>query len=425
MPIEEVIIISLPFVGAAFSLLLWSHPRAVKWMAGLVTAITFAGLLIGLERREAVTSFLMMLFAVTALAAIMGQQRIGQASFSHMMVLLVLGFSLGTLATSPPIAHMLLAGMMGILSLAVWRAGRIGDSLRSGAVVSLGVGALSLIGALADSDPGSTLLPLIAYATLLPLFPLHAGFVGSLSCLPGTLPAFLVVVLPCLGWYGLTAVVQDVPVVFRETLMILAIGGALLGIMRAAVQVHLARVLGSITAALLAAVWWHLGVVGTVASTGGYVAAVTVAASGLLLGAHLLEARYGVLDVEKLGGLARVMPRFTVLMGLLFMAAMGLPLFGVFSSFMTMMFAASTSNPSMVLVLLVWFVTSLLLLKVWHVLFYGRPREDLLYQDLTFAELLPFAVMIGLLVLGGRVAANVFPVPNQSSVAIATAEGHP
>jgi NADH:ubiquinone oxidoreductase subunit 4 (subunit M) len=114
-----------------------------------------------------------------------------------------------------------------------------------------------------------------------------------------------------------------------------------------------------------------------------------------------------------------------VLMGLLFMAAMGLPLFGVFSSFMTMMFAASTSNPSMVLVLLVWFVTSLLLLKVWHVLFYGRPREDLLYQDLTFAELLPFAVMIGLLVLGGRVAANVFPVPNQSSVAIATAEGHP
>jgi hypothetical protein len=59
----------------------------------------------------------------------------------------------------------------------------------------------------------------------------------------------------------------------------------------------------------------------------------------------------------------------------------------------------------MMLVALIWFMSTLVLLRYWHLLFYGRPRGDLLYRDLTFGELLPFAVMIALLLL----PAGLFP----------------
>jgi hypothetical protein len=62
-------------------------------------------------------------------------------------------------------------------------------------------------------------------------------------------------------------------------------------------------------------------------------------------------------------------------------------------------------------------VASLLLLKLWHGLFYGPPRGDLLYQDLTVAEVFPLAVMIALLMLGGPLP-DVLP----SNPAVPTAE---
>jgi formate hydrogenlyase subunit 3/multisubunit Na+/H+ antiporter MnhD subunit len=226
-------------------------------------------------------------------------------------------------------------------------------------------------------------------------------------------------VLPCLGWYGVTTIAHDLTTGSRDLVVIAALGGALVGLTRAAVQNHLARLLGSITAALLSLAWWHLGVVGSALPAAWYVAAVAVTACGLLLGAHHIETRYGVRDVEKLGGLARSLPRFSVLVGLLFMAAMGLPLFGVSSTFFTMMFAGTAVHPSFMLMLLVWFVASLLLLKIWHRLFYGPPRGDLQYRDLSLAEFLPYLVLIALLLFCGRLGTDLF---RPTSPIVTTAE---
>jgi NADH-quinone oxidoreductase subunit M len=195
----------------------------------------------------------------------------------------------------------------------------------------------------------------------------------------------------------------------------------MMAVIRAVAQVQLARLLASITVALLAAVWWCLGTIGTAAPAAWYVPAVAIAASGLLLGAHLLDVRYGVRDVENLGGLARTMPRFAMLLGLLFMAAMGLPLFGVFSAFMTMVFVPSLSAPSLFLVLLVWFIASLFLLKVWHRVFYGPPRTDLLYHDLTLLESVPFIALVLLLLTAGPFSSVLTPQSGATTVATAKA----
>jgi NADH-quinone oxidoreductase subunit M len=205
--------------------------------------------------------------------------------------------------------------------------------------------------------------------------------------------------------------------------MILAMVGAVLGIIRGAAHLHLARVLGSLTAALLAPVWWHLASAGTAGPSAWYVASLVVAASGLLLGVHVVESRYGVREVEKLGGLAGPMPRFAILMGLLFMAAMGLPLFGVFSGFMTMLVTSSPRAP-LGFVLLLWFVASLLLLRVWHRLFYGSPRDDLRYEDVSVAELVPFAILIGLLSVISHVPMTLGPPGNQPTAIATAAQEH-
>jgi NADH-quinone oxidoreductase subunit M len=417
----------LSFAGAAISLLLRARPQAVKTLALLVTGTILIGLALGTGgSRDPITSMSMMLIAVTAFISILGQQRTPQASPASMMILVLHGLTLGSFAGGRPMADLFLVSLMSIISLALLRNVRTADSLLWGAAVCLGAGSLCLVASLAASDATAVILHVIAFATLLPLFPLQAAFVGTLSYLSGSVPAFLAVALPLLGWNGVASVIHEVPGIVKEGMVALAIAGALFGTMRAAVQIHLKRMLASITTVLLAGVWWHLGTVGTAAPAGGwYVGAVVTAASGLLLAAHLLEARYGVLDVEKLGGLARPMPRFTVVVGLLFMAAMGLPLFGVFSAFMTMMFAASSpASLSVAIVLLIWFLSSVLLLKLLHRLFYGQPRGDLLYQDLTLTELLPFALMIGLLVLG-QFPGNLFPVGDRTTSTVAAAGAAP
>src|SRR5207249_2246099 len=102
-------------------------------------------------------------------------------------------------------------------------------------------------------------LQLVACATLLPLFPLQAAFVGSLSKLPGTLPAFLAVVLPCLGWHGIVSLMSQVPAPLIHTVVALALVGALYEAVRASVQFHLTRMIASITTILFSLVWWHVG----------------------------------------------------------------------------------------------------------------------------------------------------------------------
>src|SRR3990172_8673971 len=253
-------------------------------------------------------------------------------------------------------------------------------------------------------------LRLVAFATALPLFPLHGVFVGALSHLPGSLPAFLAVALPSLGVHGVVSISAAVPAGILPSLLLLALIGALYGSLKALVQCHLGQMVAYLAVTLLAIPWWHMAVTaGKMPQAAGYVSAVAVAMGGLLLAGHFVQARYCHLDLDKLRGLARPMPRFATLFGLLIMAAMGLPLFGVFSAFMAMMFSSSTTLPqSIVVILLVWFMASWLLVMLMQRILFGQPRPDLLYRDLSQTEVLSLVLVLCLLALGGIVPAGLF-----------------
>ena len=62
-----------------------------------------------------------------------------------------------------------------------------------------------------------------------------------------------------------------------------------------------------------------------------------LASSGLLLAWYAIRARYGDIDVRSLGGVAYPMPRFSTLLALLALAALGMPPFGVFTGLVGML----------------------------------------------------------------------------------------
>ena len=410
----------LPFLGATIGLFLWSRPGVVKTAGLFVTGVTIIGFASdAVKGSDPTATALMGLIAVTAFVAILGQQVTREAPRSIIMTLAILGLSLAALASGSWAGHLFLGGVMSLIMFELTRVAlKQTDPLRWGAAAGLGIGVLGLTASHAVSGPGQGVLQVIAYATLLPLFPLQAAFVGALSNLPGTLPALLAVVLPCLGWHGISSVVSDLKEPLRHTLIAVALVGALFGAVRASVQFHLTRTVASITTMLLSLVWWHMaatGEAGTVAVW--YLSTVSLAASGLLLAGHLLEARYGFMDLDKLRGLARPMPRFAVIVGVVLMAAMGLPLFGVFSSFIAMIFASPSPMPrSAVIVLLIWFLASLLFMRLFQRLLYGQPKPDLLYQDLTLTELLPLVLVLCLLALGVCAPGSLFQPASQTHV---------
>jgi len=425
---NTLVVTILPFLGATISLLPWPRPRVVKAAALLVAGVTVIGLASGAVTGSDPTATALMTFiALTAFVAVLGQQLTRQAPLSIVVALIILGLSLAALASSQPVGHMFLGSIMGTIALLLlWRAIGPPDALTWGAVAGLGVGILALAASAVVSGSFAAVLQLVACATLLPLFPLQAAFVGSLSNLPGTLPAFLAVVLPCLGWHSIVSLTSEVPVPLIHTVIALALVGALYEAVRASVQFHLARIIASITTILFSLVWWYVGATGKAAPEAGwYLSTVSLAASGLLLAWHQLEARYGFLDLDKLRGLARPMPRFATLVGLLLMAAMGLPLFGVFSTFMAMMVASpSTMLQSTVIVFLIWLIASLLLMRLLQRLLCGHPKPDVVYQDSTLTELLPLVLVLFLLAPGVRAPVHLFQPAAQAHVTV-VAEGTP
>jgi len=404
-------ILILPFLGATAGLVFWSRPRVVQGVALLAAAATLIGLASGAAQGDdPATTVLMLVIALAALLAVLGQQRTGQASLSLVVTLVFLGLSLGGLSIGRPVTLMVLGGLMGTLALLLsWRAMRQSDSLVWGAVAWLGIGILAQAASVVLSGGTAAVMQLIVCAVLLPLFPFHAAFVGSLSSLPGTLPAFLVVLLPGLGWHGLAPILAEVPAPIAGAVAPLALCGALYVALRASVQVHLSRTLASVTVVLIALIWWHVSATGKASPEAGwYLYLVTLASSGLLLAAHQLDARYGALSLDKLQGLARPMPRFATLVGLLLMAAMGLPIFGVFSGFLAMMAAAPLPlEKSMMVVLLIWLAVSVLLVALLQRLLFRQASPDLIHRDLAPSEMVALVLIIGILAVAGMVPADV------------------
>jgi len=267
----------------------------------------------------------------------------------------------------------------------------------------------------AVSLPATTLALFIAAALMLPLFPMHGIYITALTRLPGYGPMLLALVLPVAGFFGLAVLLPDLPPEFLGGVSRLAMISALYGSFKATVQSGPNRLPAYAGLSLCSILWWYLSVVGSATPPAGvYAGSVALVTAGLFYAFHRLKARYGDLGPNGIGGLARPMPRFAALLGLLVMAAVGLPPFSLFSGFVEMLLNSSVAPSiaimpgAMAVILLTWFGASWYLFRMMQQLLFGPHRPDVLYEDLRASEVVTFVVVLGVLIGLGFGPSGVF-----------------
>ena len=249
-----------------------------------------------------------------------------------------------------------------------------------------------------------------AAALMLPLFPLHGVYVVALTRLPGYVAMCLAVLLPTVGLYVLMGLLPEMPAEFLRGVSVLALFGALYGSLKALVQFRVTRLLAYASLAFFSILWWYLAVTGTyTAQAAVYTSAVALVTGGLFLAWHRVQARYGDLDLNRIGGLARPMPRFATLLSLLVMAAIGLPPFGLFSGYMAMLLHPSiVISWDLMVILLTWLAASWYLFRMMQRLLFGPHRSDIPYEDLRPTEVASLLIMLVLVLALGIVPYGFF-----------------
>ena len=241
---------------------------------------------------------------------------------------------------------------------------------------------------------------------MLPLFPLHGVYVAALTRLPGYVAMWLAVLLPAAGFYGLIGLFPDLarmPTEFLKGVRVLALFGALYGSLKALVQLRISHLLAYAGLAFFSILWWYLAVSMTYTPQAAvYTSAVALVTGGLFLAWHLVQTRYGDLDLNRVGGLARPMPRFATLLSLLVMAAVGLPPFGLFSGYVGMLLQTSFAiSWDLIVILLAWLAASWYLFGMMQRLLFGPHRSDILYEDLRFTEVTSLVIVLVILLALG------------------------
>jgi NADH-quinone oxidoreductase subunit M len=281
-----------------------------------------------------------------------------------------------------------------------------------------------VLSAIAD-PPISAVASLVACAILLPLVPFHDGYVTVLTRLPGSLPSFVVLLLPAIGLHNLAAVIQTAPDVVILMLTTLALVGALYGSVKALAQSRVRLILAYGSFSLLSILWWCVAASRTVTPQAAvFLGAVAIVTSGLLLAWQVVRTRYGDdVDPRAISGLASPMPQFAVLVSLLALAAMGLPPFGVFTGFMGLLFASSFTSPAALLVIVIaWLAASWYILEMVQQLLFGRRRWDLRYEDLRQSEFASLLIVVLIVIALGVAPASLFGMESQPSRAGAVKE---
>ena len=416
---------SIPLAGAMVGLAAWSRPRMLKVLA-LVISLASLLVLVGLAGRlpgPATGLLVVYLLPVAAFVSLLGQPAHPDNRAAWLATLLLLGLGLGALTSQGSTKLVLLAlvfGLVGVLTYR-YRGMSVSDPWRGIAACSLGV-ACALVALVADPQWAS-LAFLVVCAILLPLAPVHGGYVAALTGLPGNLPAFLALLLPGLGFHALLTLLPDLSAPAAQTLVILAAAGALYGTLKALAQSRVRSLLAYAGLVFFSILWWYLAAVRVpIPHTAIYLGSVSVSVSGLLLVWYAIQARYGDVDLRAIRGLVYPMPKFSILLSLLALAAMGLPPFGVFSGFMGMLLAPSLPlSGALIAILIAWLADSWYFLELVQQLMFGPQRRDVHYEDLRrseFAALLAFVVL--LLALGlvpPRVLDPGSPIPQARPVA--------
>ncbi len=282
---------------------------------------------------------------------------------------------------------------------------QIGRTVDQSLFMFISVAGLALVLAISNTtgltvNPLKTILTVLPAALLVPLFPFHGMYVAALTRAPRVWGTVLSL-LPVAGVYSITWLLPSIPKALLPAISILAATGALWGSVKALAQIRVERLLTYGGLALYSIFWWHVANVGLVTPPALlYAWTVTLVWCGLFFAWDRVRLRHGELDLNQIGGLFQPMPRFATCLGLLIMAALGLPPFGLFFGYLGLLLSPTTGMSfGLAIVIATWFIACWYLFKLMQRLLFGPHRTELRYDDIRPAEVIVFVLILLLLVI--------------------------
>ncbi|MGD9680337.1 MAG: proton-conducting transporter membrane subunit [Candidatus Obscuribacterales bacterium] len=245
-------------------------------------------------------------------------------------------------------------------------------------------------------------LILVVAVLLFPLFPFHGLYAIAFTRGSRAAALGMAFIPPLFGVLLISLVPLEIPSYFGT----LAMFGALWGSLKALVQVRVSSLLAYAGLALYSVLWWHLAQVGRPTPDSiVFAVSVTLVIGGLCLAWDRVRVRYGDLNLNRIGGLFKPMPRFALCTAILVMAAVGLPPFGLFFGYLGIILSPGVElSAGLVVVIAAWFAASWYLFKqLMQRLLFGPHRDDIKYDDLRPAEIAAFAILIALMVIPGSI----------------------
>lgn len=416
--LTPLLLAAVPIVGAMLGLAVWSQPVKLKVWSIVVTGLSLLAV-IGMSGHVAETIegqiFLYLLPLASGISLLGGPVHL-QHRLSWVLTLLFLGLGLGILTSHRVVGQVAVAVLLGLITfLLYWHHNPLWPKSWWGICV-FGLGSLCAGLAAIASPPVSAMASLLACAILLPFLPFHHGYVSALTRLPGSLPSFIVLLLPAIGLHSLTTVIPTVPDVAISTVTVLALVSALYGSIKALAQSRVRLLLAYGSLSFFSIFWWFVAVSRTIMPQAVvFLAALALVTSGLLMSWQVVRTRYGDdVDPQAISGLVKRMPQFAVLFSLLALAAMGLPPFGVFTGFIGMLLTtALTSSVALLVMMIAWLAASWYILDMVQQLLFGRERPDLRYEDLRRSELASLLIVLLIVIALGVAPASLFGITQQ------------
>jgi NADH-quinone oxidoreductase subunit M len=396
----------IPFAGAVVCLALWSDPHHVRMSAIVWSVISLAATVGVANRLPSPPDGLLPLYLLplAAMVSVLGQPVHENHRISWTMILVFLGLGMGVLTAGNPFGLLCQISLMLIIMFLLYRHHTTLWPISWWGIGSFGVGVVGAGLSVAAGPPISSVASLATCAVLLPLMPFHNGYLTALTRLPGSLPPFIVLLLPVLGLHELSTVMPAMPNEFVAVVSLLALGSALYGAIKALAQSRVRLLVGYGSVSFFSILWWFVAGVHTATPRAAVLAgAVGLATGGLLVAWQVIRTRYGDdVDPQAISGLAAAMPKYAVLFSLLGLAAMGIPPFGVFAGFMGLLLTAPPSSTiGLFIALTAWLAASWYIMHMVQQLLFGARRPDLRYADLRHPEFTSLLIVVlALLAIG-------------------------
>jgi NADH-quinone oxidoreductase subunit M len=413
----------IPLLGAAFGFAVWSRPDYLRnWsvVLSILSLATAAGMS-GSLMTSPENLVLVYLLPVAACASLLGQPVHTNLRLSWITTLLFLGLGFVILTSQNVMGQVcllvLLSSLIALLyrhHTPLWPISWWGIGTYA---LAVGFATISLVAA----PPLSSLTSLFTCAVLLPLIPFHQGHITALTRLPGSLPSFTVLLFPAIGLHGAISIMPTVPDAAAWTVSLFALAGTFYGAVKALAQSRARLLLSYSSLSFYSMLWWFgASTRAMTPRTAIFVGAVGFTTSGLLLAWQVIRTRYGDdVDPRSISGLAATMPRYAVLLSLLVLAAIGLPPFGLFASFMGLLLLSEVSfSIAIVIIVTAWLAASWYFMGMAQQWLFGTHRDDLRYTDLLPGELASLTIFVVVLL-----ALGVVPTPLFEPGTLTTATG--